>query len=48
LTIGEAGIVEEEQKAAVPVLRTLESEMELESVIGSSEVYSQRKSREIR
>ena len=39
--------MEEERKAAVPVLRTLESEWELESMIGGSEVYSHRKSKEI-
>ena len=30
--------MEEERRAAVPVLRTLESESELESMIGGSEV----------
>jgi hypothetical protein len=46
LGLGEAGIVEG-RKAAVPVPRTLESELEFESMIGGGEVYSHRKSREI-
>jgi hypothetical protein len=37
------GTVEEERNAAVPLLRTLESESESESMIGGSEVCSHRK-----
>jgi hypothetical protein len=39
--------VEKERNAAVPLLRTLESESESESMIGGSEVCSHRKSRKM-
>jgi hypothetical protein len=45
--VAEARIVGEERRAARSVLRTLESESELEAMIGGSEVYSHRKSNEI-
>ena len=39
--------MEKERNAAVPLLRTLQSESESESMIGGSEVCSHRKSRKV-